>query len=163
MKNTTHNEKESVSALKTLNAAQATETCLGENPAGYTKVLAEAAFFVYGELSDIYWFSNLFLNRKLERRKKTRMKSAEEFEYVRTGLTNQIDREILGLKRWLDSKTDEELTSDPKIVGETVSRIFYTMKGLEKLNSVMGFIDCWEENGDIPQLSQKASFEKEDD
>lgn len=60
----TYDEKESVSALKTLNAAQATETCLGENPAGCTKVLAEAAFSFYGELSDIYWFSNLLDLRK---------------------------------------------------------------------------------------------------
>lgn len=65
MKNMTLNEKESVSALKTLNAAQATETCLGENPAGHTKVLAVAAFSLFcGELSDIYWFSDLFRFRK---------------------------------------------------------------------------------------------------
>lgn len=91
------------------------------------------------------------------------METAEEFEYVRNSLLNQIDREILGLKKWLNSKTDEELTSNPATVGETVSKIFYTMKGLENLNAVMGFMDCWEENGDVPQLSQRASFKKEDD
>lgn len=86
------------------------------------------------------------------------MHTAKDFEEVRTSLLKQLDHEILNLKRWLESKTDEELTDNPLVSGEAVERIFHAEKGIEKLSNALSFFDCWEENGDIPQLSQRAEF-----
>lgn len=89
------------------------------------------------------------------------METAKDFEEVRVGLSNQIDREVLGLKHYMEALDEETITSDPDQMAEVVERIFYTFSGLEKLAAVLGFMDCWEENGEPPQISYKASFMKE--
>ena len=90
------------------------------------------------------------------------METAQDFEMVRTALTRQLDQEILNLKHWLESKKDEELTDDPLVSGEAVERIFHAEKGIEKLSNALSFFDCWEENGDIPQLNQRAEFREKE-
>lgn len=90
------------------------------------------------------------------------MNDAKDFEEVRTSLLEQLDREILNLKHWLESETDEALTDNPLVSGEAVERIFHAEKGIEKLSNTLSFFDCWEENGDIPQLSQRAEFRKKE-
>ena len=90
------------------------------------------------------------------------MNDAKDFEEVRTSLLKQLDREILNLKHWLESKTDEALTDNLLVNGEAVERIFHAEKGIEKLSNTLSFFDCWEENGDIPQLSQRAEFREKE-
>lgn len=90
------------------------------------------------------------------------MDTASDFEMVRKALSDQIDREVLDLKHWLESKTDDEIVNDPKMMSEVAERIFYVNAGLMKLSGVLGFFYCWEENGDIPQLSQRAEFREKE-
>lgn len=82
------------------------------------------------------------------------MHTAKDFEEVRTSLLKQLDHEILNLKHWLESKTDEALTDNPLVSGEAVERIFNAEKGIEKLSNTLSFFDCWEENGDIPKINE---------
>lgn len=70
------------------------------------------------------------------------MNRPKDFEEVRTSLLKQLDREILNLKRWLESKADDELTDDPLVSGEAVERIFHAEKGIEKLSNTLSFFDC---------------------
>lgn len=90
------------------------------------------------------------------------MHTAKDFEEVRTSLLKQLGHEILNLKHWLESKTDEALTDNPLVSGEAVERIFNAEKGIEKLSNTLSFFDCWEENGDIPQLNQRAEFREKE-
>ena len=91
------------------------------------------------------------------------METVKDFEEVRVGLSNQIDREVLGLKHYMEALDEEVITSNPDLMGKVVERIFYTFSGLEKLAAVLSFIDCWEENGEPPQLSYRASFMSKDE
>lgn len=89
------------------------------------------------------------------------MESAKDFEEVRIGLCDGIDQEILKLKHFMEAIDEDKFSEDPKAVAEIVERIFYANEGINKLANVLSFIDCWEENGDPPQLSQRASFAEE--
>jgi len=88
------------------------------------------------------------------------METAKDFEEVRIGLCNGIDQEILKLKHFMESLDDDSIIDNPDLEAEIYGRIFYASKGIEKLASVLGFIDCWEENGEPPQLNQTAIFSK---
>lgn len=89
------------------------------------------------------------------------METAKDFEEVRTSLCNGIDREILELKHFMESIDENTFNTDPAVISEIVERILYASEGLKKLAGVLSFIDCWEENGEPPQLSRKASFLEE--
>lgn len=91
------------------------------------------------------------------------MDTAKDFEEVRASMLRQVDKEIMGLKHYLENLNEEDLVNNPDGTGEACEKIVYASEGLKKLSTILNFIDCWEENGDIPQLSQKVSFEKEDD
>ena len=80
------------------------------------------------------------------------MESAKDFEEVQTGLNKQIDQEILGLKEYLKDIQPDDLKDSEK-TGEIVERIFYASEGLKRLACVLGFMDCWEDNGQPPQIS----------
>lgn len=88
------------------------------------------------------------------------METAKDFEDVRISLSNGIDREILNLKHFMETIDENTFSYDPRTVANIIERIFYANEGLKKLIAVLGFIDCWEENGELPQLSQHASFEE---
>lgn len=80
------------------------------------------------------------------------------FEEARISVCNDIDREILNLKHFMEGIDEDTFGDDPKVIGEIVERIFYADEGLKKLAGVLSFIDCWEDNGDPPRLSQRATF-----
>ena len=88
------------------------------------------------------------------------METAKDFEDVRISLSNGIDREILNLKHFMETIDEDTFGNDPHVVGKITERIFYVSEGLKKLGAVLSFIDCWEENGEPPQLSQHAGFEE---
>lgn len=85
--------------------------------------------------------------------------TAQDFENVRIDLSNGIDHEILALKHFMESIDENTFGDDPETTAAICERIFYTAKGLEKLADVLSFVDCWEENGEPPQLSRDARFE----
>ena len=86
------------------------------------------------------------------------MKTAKDFEEVRISLCNQVNKEIAELKEYFSGIDIDEIKTDPEKTGEACEKIVYASEGLKKLSCVLGFVDCWEENGDIPQLSRTASF-----
>ena len=86
------------------------------------------------------------------------MKNKIAFNEVRTNLINDIDKEILSLKHFLEGVDEEKVINDPEICAEVAERIFYAAEGLKKISSVLEFIDGWEENGDPPQLSNSGYF-----
>ena len=88
------------------------------------------------------------------------METAKDFEDVRINLSNGIDREILNLKHFMETIDENTFGNDQRTVANIAERIFYASEGLKKLSAVLGFIDCWEENGEPPQLSQYAIFTK---
>jgi len=73
-------------------------------------------------------------------------------------LCRQIDKEITRLRDYLKDLSDEDL-KHPETCGDVIEQIFYANAGLQKLASVLGYIDCWMDNGDPPNLSEKAHFE----
>jgi len=88
------------------------------------------------------------------------METAKDFEDVRIGLSNGIDREILNLKHFMETIDENTFGNDQRTVANIVEQIFYANEGIKKLVNVLSFIDCWEENGEPPQLSQHARFEE---
>ena len=84
------------------------------------------------------------------------------FNEVRTNLTNDIDKEILSLKHFLEGVDEDKVINDPEICAEVAERIFYAAEGLKKISSVLEVIDGWEENGDPPQLSNKEQSNLKD-
>ena len=87
------------------------------------------------------------------------MDTAKDFEYVRISLCNSIDDEILKLKHFMEGIDEKTFNDEPEVVAEICERIFYASEGLKKLAGVLSFFDCWEENGEPPQLSQEARFD----
>lgn len=87
------------------------------------------------------------------------MDTAKDFEDVRVSLCNGIDDEILKLKHFMEGIDENTFGNDSETVGRICEKIFYTAEGLKKLADVLAFIDCWEENGEPPQLSTGSRFE----
>lgn len=77
-----------------------------------------------------------------------------EFGIARKSLIFQSEKEVINLKNYLNSISDDDIRGDDsKILGDAVLQIFLTGEGLKRLAGVMEYIDLWEENGDPPQLS----------
>ena len=91
------------------------------------------------------------------------METAADFEEIRIGLSDGIDQEILKLKHFMEGIDENTFNHDPEVVAKICERIFYASEGLQKLASVLGFFDCWEESGEPPPLSQHARFDKEEE
>lgn len=81
------------------------------------------------------------------------MDSAQDFEYVRMGLNNALVRELQQLKKKMSEMDENKIEFDGEYANVFVERIFLCSEGLKKIFAVMGFMDAWEENGDIPQLN----------
>lgn len=71
-----------------------------------------------------------------------------------------IDDEILKLKHFMEAIDEERFNQTPESMAKICDRIFYAAEGLKKLVSVLEYVDCWTENGDPPQLSRDARFER---
>ena len=92
--------------------------------------------------------------------------SAQEFGNIRKCLCEQVDSEILGLKNFLSGVNEDELAYDLELCSEAIKRIFLAYKGLERVSSVLNFIDAMEEGGgNCPRLNtvgeSVAQFRKE--
>ena len=78
------------------------------------------------------------------------MESAKDFENVRIELNTQIRSEIENLKNFLIENDGLEDLLPEKVI----KRIIKTAEGLKMLTCVQTFMDCWEENGEPPQINQ---------
>ena len=83
------------------------------------------------------------------------METAMDFENLRVHLLNGMVQEIEDLKEYLTPFSYQDIEDvDGEELAEITNRIFYAAEGLKKLSTVLTFMDCWEENGEPPQISE---------
>ena len=80
------------------------------------------------------------------------MKSAQDFEDVKNSLWNQINREIVELKKSLLYFDESASHKNAEQTNKVISDILYAADGLKNLISVLSYIDCWDENDEPPQM-----------
>ena len=73
---------------------------------------------------------------------------SKELMDARDGLENRIRIEIKNLKAHLNSINEDDNAE------EAFVKILHTAEGLKKLVDVCTFIECWNENGEPPQLNK---------